>query len=77
MCLTFFRYEIEGGTAEWEEAEKRALQATKSGKSNPLVSVKTHKAKRKASPEPTEKHDEGHGDKAHKKSKKVKRDKKR
>jgi N-acetyltransferase 10 len=55
----------------------RALQATKSGKSNPLVSVKTQKAKRKASPEPTENHDDGYGDKGHKKSKKTKRDKKR
>ncbi|KAK0649431.1 GNAT acetyltransferase 2-domain-containing protein [Cercophora newfieldiana] len=75
--LPLDQYEIEGGNAEWEEAEKRALQATKSGKANPLVSVKSQKAKRKASPEPAEKHDDGYGDKEHKKSKKAKREKKR
>lgn len=71
------RYEIEGASAEWEEAERAVKQADKSGKSAPLVSVKSQKAKRKASPEPAGKHDEGHSDKGHKKSKKAKRDKKR
>ncbi|KAK5661721.1 hypothetical protein OQA88_9821 [Cercophora sp. LCS_1] len=75
--LPLDQYEIEGGAADWEEAERRALLANKSGKPMPLVSVKAPKAKRKASPEPTEKHDDGYGEKRHKKSKKEKRDKKR
>jgi N-acetyltransferase 10 len=72
LGLTSCRYEIDGDKADWEEAEKRAQLAAKNGKANPLVSVKTNKAKRKASPEPAEKQD----DRGHKKSKKAKRDKK-
>lgn len=41
----------------------------------PLVSVKTQKVKRKASPEPAEKTGDRQGEKRHKKSKKEKRDK--
>lgn len=68
------RYEIEGDDAVWEDAEKRVQQAAKSGKGNPLVSVKT-KTKRKA--EEAEGHEERAGDKGHSKSKKAKREKKR
>jgi N-acetyltransferase 10 len=68
------RYEIEGDKTAWEDAEKRVQQAAKSGKSNPLVSVKT-KAKRKA--EEADGHEEKGGDKGHSKSKKAKREKKR
>ena len=46
--LTKNRYEIEGDTPAWEEAEKQVLSATKQGKSNPVVSVKSAKQKRKA-----------------------------
>lgn len=49
-------------------------QAAKSGKSNPLVSVKT-KTKRKA--EEADVREEKNGDKGHSKSKKAKREKKR
>lgn len=73
MC----RYEIGGDRAEWEEAEKLVDRATKSGKANPLVSVKTHKAKRKAEPEEAEVNGKDHGDRGHGKSKKAKRDKKK
>jgi N-acetyltransferase 10 len=74
MCILTLdiRYEIEGDDAAWKDAEKRVKQAAKSGKSNPLVSVKT-KAKRKA--EEAEVPDEGRGEKGHGKAKKVKKDK--
>lgn len=72
-----YRYEIGGGKTEWEEAEKLVEKATKSGKSNPLVSVKTHKAKRKAEPEEAEVNGKDHGDRGHGKSKKAKRDKRK
>ena len=49
-------------------------QAAKSGKGNPLVSVKS-KAKRKA--EEADGHEEKGGDRGHSKSKKAKREKKR
>lgn len=66
------RYEIEGDDAAWHEAEKRVQHAAKSGKGNPVVSVKT-KAKRKA--EEADGHEEKGGDKGHSKSKKAKREK--
>ncbi|KAK3321587.1 GNAT acetyltransferase 2-domain-containing protein [Apodospora peruviana] len=76
--LPLDQYEIEGGTAEWEEAEKLVLKAAKGGKANPLVSVKTQKAKRKAEPEEADLSGKGHGgDKGHSKSKKAKRDKRK
>ena len=68
------RYEVEGDDAVWEDAEKRVRQAAKSGKSNPLVSVKT-KTKRKA--EDADGQEERGGDKGRDKSKKAKREKKR
>jgi N-acetyltransferase 10 len=70
------RYEIEGGTAEWEDAEKRVLLAAKSGKANPLVSVKSRKEKRKAEPETAEVRDDEFGGKG-KKAKREKRDKRK
>ncbi|KAK0725392.1 GNAT acetyltransferase 2-domain-containing protein [Lasiosphaeris hirsuta] len=75
--LPLDQYEIDGGSTQWEDAEKQVLKAAKSGKGNPLVSVKTQKAKRKASPEPADKRDNAE-DKKHKKPKKGKKhDKKR
>ncbi|KAK4100388.1 DUF699-domain-containing protein [Parathielavia hyrcaniae] len=72
--LPLDQYEIDGDATAWEDAEKRVKQAAKSGKSNPLVSVKT-KTKRKAE-EADHGLDEGtRGDKGHSKSKKPKRDK--
>lgn len=68
------RYEIEGDDVAWQDAEKRVQQAAKSGKSNPLVSVKS-KTKRKA--EDADGREERNGDKGHTKSKKAKREKKR
>lgn len=73
---TATRYEIESDDEAWRDAEKRVQQATKSGKSNPLVSVKSSKTKRKAETE-VDGHGEGAGEKGHAKSKKAKRDKKR
>ncbi|KAM7204296.1 nucleolar ATPase [Naviculisporaceae sp. PSN 640] len=75
--LPLDQYEIGGDRAEWQEAEKLVDRATKSGKSNPLVSVKTHKAKRKAEAEEAEVNGKDHGDRGHGKSKKAKRDKKK
>jgi N-acetyltransferase 10 len=66
------RYEIEGDDAAWQDAEKRVQQAAKSGKSNPLVSVKT-KAKRKA--EEADGREEERGEKGHGKAKKAKKEK--
>ncbi|KAK3376713.1 GNAT acetyltransferase 2-domain-containing protein [Lasiosphaeria ovina] len=74
--LPLDQYEIEGDGAAWEDAEKRVLKATKSGQANPLVSVKTHKVKRKAESEAVEKADDGFGDRGHGKSKKARKDKK-
>lgn len=69
------RYEIDEDAA-WDDAEKRVKQAAKSGKSNPLVSVKS-KTKRKA--EEADGHDERAtgGEKGHSKSKKAKREKRK
>lgn len=73
MCI---RYEVEGDSAAWEDAEKRVQQAAKSGKDNPLVSVKS-KSKRKA--EEADGHDErgSRGEEGHTKPKKAKREKQR
>ncbi|KAK3385029.1 GNAT acetyltransferase 2-domain-containing protein [Podospora didyma] len=74
--LPLDQYEIDGDGAAWEDAEKRIQKATKSGQKNPLVSVKSQKAKRKAEPEVVEKVDDGFGDRGHGKAKKPKREKK-
>lgn len=65
------RYEIEGDDVAWKEAETQALKATKSGKLNPVVSVKS-KTKRKAEADGVDE-----AEKAHSKAKKVKKDKRR
>lgn len=71
--LTKNRYEIEGDTPAWEEAEKQVLSATKQGKSNPVVSVKSAKQKRKAGGQTAaEVYEEAFGEKK-KKSKRVRR----
>ncbi|KAH6615638.1 GNAT acetyltransferase 2-domain-containing protein [Chaetomium sp. MPI-SDFR-AT-0129] len=74
--LPLDQYEVEGDNAAWEDAEKRVQQAAKSGKENPLVSVKS-KSKRKA--EEADGHDEraSRGEKGHSKPKKAKREKQR
>ncbi|KAL2260180.1 hypothetical protein VTK26DRAFT_5913 [Humicola hyalothermophila] len=73
--LPLDQYEIEGDEAAWEDAEKRVREAAKSGKTNPLVSVKS-KTKRKAETE-ADIRDES-GEKGHSKGhKKAKREKKR
>jgi N-acetyltransferase 10 len=67
-----YRYEIEEGAPGWADAEKQILNATKSGKKDPVVSVKSSKTKRKAGVGETaaEIYAEEMGEKAHKKSKK-------
>ena len=72
------RYEIEGGDSEWKDAEKSVEKATKSGKGNPLVSVKT-KTKRKAETEEVEVNEKSNGGErgGHGKSKKPKREKRK
>ncbi|KAF4453484.1 tRNA(Met) cytidine acetyltransferase [Fusarium austroafricanum] len=70
--LPLDQYEIEGDTPAWEEAEKQVLSATKQGKSNPVVSVKSAKQKRKAGQTAAEVYEEAFGDKK-KKSKRAKK----
>jgi N-acetyltransferase 10 len=67
-----YRYEIEEGAPGWADAEKQVLNATKSGKKNPAVSVKSTKTKRKAGVGETaaEIYAEEMGEKAHKRPKK-------
>ncbi|RDL33166.1 RNA cytidine acetyltransferase [Venustampulla echinocandica] len=47
-ALPLDQYEIEEGAPGWADAEKQVLSATKSGKKNVVVSVKSTKTKRKA-----------------------------
>ncbi|KAJ4271505.1 N-acetyltransferase 10 [Fusarium torreyae] len=71
--LPLDQYEIEGDTPAWEDAEKQVLSATKQGKSNPVVSVKSAKQKRKAGQTTAaEVYEEAFGDKK-KKSKRAKK----
>lgn len=66
--LPLDQYEIEGDAPSWQEAEKQALSATKQGKSNPVVSVKAQKQKRKAGQQTaSEVYEEAFGDKKKKK----------
>ncbi|KAI6087790.1 DUF699-domain-containing protein, partial [Hypoxylon rubiginosum] len=71
--LPLDQYEIEGDAPGWEEAEKQVLKATKQGKSNPVVSIKSKQAKRKAGMTAAEVYEEEFGDKKAKKAKKSKR----
>ena len=76
MALTLTpdsRYEIEGDAPGWEEAEKQVLKATKEGRSNPIVSVKSKQSKRKAGMTAAEVYEEAFGKKKHKQAKKSKR----
>ncbi|KAL2756987.1 hypothetical protein ACRALDRAFT_1075722 [Sodiomyces alcalophilus JCM 7366] len=67
--LPLDQYEIEVDAPAWDEAEKQVLDATKSGKTGAVVSVKT-KAKRKAGPTAAEVYEEAFGEKSRKKAKK-------
>ena len=49
------------------------LTATKRGQSNPVVSIKSSKAKRKAGPTAAEVYEEAFGEKSQKKAKKSKK----
>ncbi|TPX09319.1 uncharacterized protein E0L32_009511 [Thyridium curvatum] len=72
--LPLDQYEIEGDAPAWEEAEKQVASATKGGKANPVVSVKSSKAKRKAGQTTAaEVYEEAFGDKGRKKHKKAKK----
>ncbi|KAI0889357.1 DUF699-domain-containing protein [Annulohypoxylon maeteangense] len=68
--LPLDQYEIEGDAPGWEEAEKQVLRATKEGRSNPVVSVKSKQSKRKAGVTAAEVYEEAFGEKKHKKAKK-------
>ena len=71
-----YRYEIEGDAPAWQDAEKQIISAAKQGKSNPVVSVKSSKQKRKAGQQTAgEVYEEVFGDKR-KKAKKEKKEKK-
>lgn len=72
--LRRFRYEIDENEDAWKEAEKQVLSASKKGKANPVVSVKSSKQKRKTGGQTAEEvYDEAFGDKKHKKHKKSKK----
>ncbi|KAJ4324459.1 N-acetyltransferase 10 [Fusarium piperis] len=70
--LPLDQYEIDGDAPAWEEAEKQVLSAAKQGKSNPVVSVKAAKQKRKVGQTASEVYEEAFGDKR-KKAKKSKK----
>ncbi|KAF7553611.1 hypothetical protein G7Z17_g3514 [Cylindrodendrum hubeiense] len=72
--LPLDQYEIEGHAPAWEEAEKQVLTATKQGKTNPVVSVKSTKAKRKVGQTAAEVYEEEFGDKRKKTKKSRKRE---
>ncbi|KAH7321309.1 GNAT acetyltransferase 2-domain-containing protein [Stachybotrys elegans] len=72
--LPLDQYEIEGDAPAWQQAEKQVLNATKEGKSNPVVSVKSAKQKRKAGTTSHEVYEEVFGEKDRKKAKKGKKD---
>ncbi|KAK7961860.1 GNAT acetyltransferase 2 domain-containing protein [Apiospora aurea] len=71
--LPLNNYEIEDSAPGWDEAEKQVATATKRGQSNPVVSVKSSKAKRKDGPSAAEIYEEEFGDKKAKKAKKSKK----
>lgn len=72
-ALPLDQYEIEGGAPAWADAEKQVLNATKGGKKNPVVSVKSSKSKRKADETAAEIYAEEMGEKSSKKAKKSKK----
>lgn len=67
------RYEIEGDAPAWEDAEKKVKSAAREGKSNPVVSVKSSKQKRKAGQTAAEVYEETFGEKKKKGSKRAKK----
>ncbi|KAI1491190.1 GNAT acetyltransferase 2-domain-containing protein [Biscogniauxia mediterranea] len=71
--LPLDQYEVEGDAPAWEDAEKQVLNATQRGQSNPVVSVKSSKAKRKAGTTAAEIYEDTFGEKSHKKAKKAKK----
>lgn len=71
--LPLDQYEIEGDAPGWQDAEKQVLSASKQGKANPVVSVKSSKTKRKAGQTAAEVYEEVLGEKSHKKHKKSKK----
>ncbi|KAI0121133.1 GNAT acetyltransferase 2-domain-containing protein [Xylariales sp. AK1849] len=71
--LPLDQYEIEDSAPGWQDAEKQVLSATKRGKANPVVSVKSTKTKRKEGPSAAEVYEEAFGDKKTKKAKKSKK----
>lgn len=75
LTRLLFRYQIDDNDDAWKDAEKAVISATKGGKSNPVVSVKSSKQKRKAGPTAEDVYNEvfGEKDKKHRKSKKSKK----
>ncbi|KJK90609.1 hypothetical protein H633G_05517 [Metarhizium anisopliae BRIP 53284] len=70
--LPLDQYAIEGDAPAWADAEKQVRNASKDGKTNPVVSVKS-KQKRKAGQTAAEVYEEVLGEKASKKAKKGKK----
>jgi len=65
---------VEGDNPAWDEAEKQVRSASKRGQSNPVVSIKSTKVKRKAGgATAAEIYEEEFGEKSKKKAKKAKK----
>ncbi|KAI1198315.1 N-acetyltransferase-like protein [Nemania serpens] len=71
--LPLDQYVVEGDDPAWDDAEKQVQKATKRGHANPVVSIKSSKAKRKVGSTAAEVYEETFGDKPHKKAKKFKK----
>lgn len=71
--LPLDQYEVEGDNPGWDDAEKQVRSAAKRGHANPVVSIRSSKAKRKAGPTAAEVYEEVFGEKAEKKAKRSKK----
>ncbi|KAI0108958.1 N-acetyltransferase-like protein [Nemania sp. FL0031] len=71
--LPLDQYEVEGDNPAWDDAEKQVRSAAKRGHANPVVSIKSSKAKRKVGSTAAEVYEEAFGEKPHKKAKKSKK----
>ncbi|KAF2969227.1 hypothetical protein GQX73_g4337 [Xylaria multiplex] len=71
--LPLDQYEVEGDTPAWNDAEKQVRNAAKRGQTNPIVSIKSSKVKRKVGVTADEVYEEAFGEKPHRKAKKTKK----
>ena len=67
------RFQIEGDAPAWQDAEEQVRKATKDGRANTVVSVKSGKQKRKAGQTAAEVYEEAFADKTRRKAKKARK----